>query len=239
MNTLVVLAALLAPGQDRTPSQLVSAMLARYNGAQSMTGSITFTQSAGDSSGQIVTQLQFERPAKLYIRQEKKTANAQVRIITCDGKHFTYDKPNDGYGFGSGRLIEPVKVGNLNLTLGEIYAISAAKSIPDRSVPLDIAIGRKEDLEFIRSQWTNLRAGPSKEQGGEALSIVMGDWREYGSAPVTGRFQLSIGPSGDLRQYAIQETLVVEGQQISVLSRWDVDLKVNGAPDQKLFKLVL
>lgn len=238
MITLIAAIAICTPDQQ-TPGAVLSQMLAKYSAAKTLSGTILLTQGSEQESGQISTSLQYERPAKLYLRQEKKTADRRTWLITSDGKHFSYDKPNQASDYGAGRLVEAIVSAAGTLKLGDIYAVGAGKSLPDRSAPLDIAIGRREDLEFIRGQWANLSTEPARELDGRTVNSIVGDWREYGTAAITGRFQFLITPEGEMKRYTIVEKIVINGNIVTITSRWDIDLKIDGPVDPKLFKVVL
>jgi ribosomal protein L35AE/L33A len=241
---LMILSAVCAPLQEpqgeqpQSAAAIVTKMLARYAGAKTMTGKITLTQGAMGQSGQVHTEFQFELPAKLYIRQVKSTGQGASCLITSDGKYFSYPSPKLTWQDPGTRLVEAVKVRDKQLTVNEIYA-AVGLSLVDRNPALDIAIGRKEDLEFLRNQWAGIEYRGTVREGDEDLHVVIGGYREYGTAPVTGQFRMKIGPEGDLREYALSESLKLGDLGVqTVLSTWAVRIEVDGKPDQALFKLV-
>ncbi len=227
--------------QAPSPAQIVSKMIGRYNAAQTLSGKIQLTSMIKGQGGSLVTKVQFELPSKLYIRQEKLYGDGRIWLVTSDGKRFSYEPP-PGLPPGKtqvNRLIEPINLKDgKSLTVRDVYAASVA-SIGDRSPVLDIAIGRKEDLEYLRFQWATLRYEGVTRYGDEEVHAISGDWREYGTAPVTGQFRMLINEAGDLRQYVISEKVNLETAGTQRLdSVWDVQLQVNGAVDPALFKLV-
>ncbi len=228
-----------SPG-SRAPNsaQLISAMLAKYAAARSLTGTITLTQSAMDHAGQLRTTLQFELPSKLYLRQDLATGQGRTWLVTSDGKYFSYDVPKLPWQDRGTRLVEPVVYRGRTQSVREIYAASAL-SLGDRSAPLDIAIGRNEDLRYLKNQWASLRYQGRTKLRDEDVHVIMGDWREYGDAPASGQFRMMLSESGDLRQYALSENFALPtvGQK-NVVSIWDVRLEVDAKPDPNLFKLV-
>lgn len=232
---LISLIAITVMAQEPSPAKLLTDMFAKYAAAKSLSGSITLTQGTERETGQIVTELAYERPAKLYVRQSRTTQSRRVWLVTSDGKYFSYGKPDAGVG---GRLVEPVSNSRRTLDLAGIYAATSA-SLGDRSVPLDIAISRREDLTAIRSQWATLEYVGKKELGGETVHVIEGKWREYGEAPATGKFTICIGLDSDLRVYAVTEPISIGGAVQNVVSRWDVQLKVDARVDASVFKVVL
>jgi hypothetical protein len=212
-------------------------MFAKFAGAQTLTGRIVLTQGAMNQSGQLVTEVQYERPSKLFIRQTKGTSSTSVTVAS-DGKLFTYPAPKLPWQSEGTRLFESVKVRDKTLTIGDIYSASGL-SLIDRCAPLDIAIGRKEDLDFLRRQWATLEYKGTADRSGETVHVIMGSWRDYGNAPVTGQFRMLLSQDAELREYAVSEGVNIPdlGTRTTVMSVWDVKLQINGKPDPALFKV--
>src|SRR3978361_180706 len=74
-------------------NELVGKMLARYYSAQTVTGLIRLTAAVPSGSASIDTQLQIERPGKLYIFQAKDNGQKRQWVVTCDGTGITYEPP--------------------------------------------------------------------------------------------------------------------------------------------------
>jgi len=248
LNVVAVLAlSLQAPaggGQTVNPSALISKMLAFYHDARTLTGTITMTQKVGEQSGSILTTVQFETPSKLYVRQQKQIGDRREWMIVSNGKLFAYDAPDLRTSETSKRLVEaqvieevkPTGVKEVIMRLGirEVYAAGAA-TLGDRSTPLDIAIGRTEDLRALRDQWATVNYKGTTEHGGKTVHVVMGDWRPYGNALPIGQYRMLVNDSGELLQFARSEPLAIAGKSETVLTTWDVRLERNGAPDPRLF----
>src|SRR5689334_12484279 len=83
------------------PGALVSKMLARYYGANTVAGSLTYEQSATDPSQnkkftiQGSTRVQIQRPNKLYIYQTSNLPGASAGRIVSNGQRFLYNIPQD------------------------------------------------------------------------------------------------------------------------------------------------
>lgn len=241
MISMVAYLAMATQGESPSPAKLLGTMFSRYYSAKSLVGTIVLTQTVGSESGRIDSELQFERPNKLFIKQQMRTASGTIWIVTCDGKHFSYNKPRDTNSISistGNRLVESIQTKEGKLDLGGVYA-ATTKSLGDRSAPLDIAISRKEDLAFLKLQWATLRNSGSTTIDGTTYWKVDGDWREYGEARVSGTFAMLVSEAGDLKSYAIRESLVVNGQTVPMLSHWEVQLSVDATPNQALFKVVL
>jgi hypothetical protein len=240
-----------SPYQEPTAKDLIQKMLAVYHGAKTLTGTVQLTVTAeGAGSATLNTNLQFERPAKLYLFQKKQAQNPDPEqpsqwLVTSDGEKFSYQIPNDRYPSAPGlRLVEPVvnpRV-NVNHTIGSIYAASS-KSIGDRSMPLDIAIAERNDLVYRRGQWMTYGNSGSKDIRGKTGYIVGGKFRMYASGPETGTYQMVITSDGELLQYVEKVNVATSQDQnpnyVTVVSQWDVDLKINGAVNAALFKVVV
>ncbi len=228
--------ALQGEAQGRSAVQLVGRMLAYYNDAKSMTGRIMLTQSANGVSGTVETFLQFETPSKLYIRQQKSVGDQRVFTVISDGKTFGYDSPvRDGK-----RLYEKVAPAkDYFLNVRQIYAATSA-GLADRSTPLDIAIGRTEDLSFLKSQLVTVTYQGTTKYGEEDVHVVMGDWRPYGEAGTEGQYRMYITEGGELRQFALSQTIQPKGapQAIQAMSTWNIKLTKNGKPDPALWSSV-
>ena len=141
------------------------------------------------------------------------------------------------------RLTEPVTVNGDTKSFREIYGAST-ESLKDRSMPLDIAFGRSTDLKFRREQWASHNLlGQTRLREIDAF-IIGGEWREYPTAPVSGKYKMWITPEGDLIRYQETMTIAIPNtdprmQPITqvVTSTWDVDIKVDAKTDKSLYVL--
>lgn len=254
MLTTVALALVLHSGPAQNPaSQLISKMLRLYSSADSMTGTITLTASDGAGKVQVVTTLNYQKPSLLYILQKKMGGTPQQWLTISNGTWFSYDKPENLAG-GETRVTESVKqvvpgpptrddkgnkqVKYQNYDIRQIYAIGAP-TLGDRSVPLDIAIGRREDLEHDNASWITTQLQGSTTINGTQASLVTGRWRPYGEGRLYTNFksdaatyEMAITEDGQLLRYSVFQP-IENGPTISMV--WDVDLKVNGKPDPKIF----
>lgn len=231
--------AIIAPqdqGEMPSPSQVVSKMLAKYSDAKTLVGRIQFVQSADNVGVTTDTVLQFEKPAKLYIFQARRSSQPAQALVTSDGKRISYNAPNELAGGEGVRLIESLSVAGRTLDIKTQYAISS-RSLLDRSAMLDIVISRTEDLQFVRGQWATLEYGKMAE--GAKGYLIQGDWREYPNAQVSGKFRMLIGEDHELKQYAVYETVSLPNNlgTKQVTSLWTSDIQINGKVDPNLFKV--
>lgn len=264
MTAAIALLALVAQDQKPPPraSEIVSKMLSHYSGAQSITGTIKLRQGANGqmARGSMDTEIQFERPSKLYIKQVQNTADwgtitvldprgrpreaprtsPPTWLVTSDGVLFSYDTADDSPG-NRQRLLEKVMPRPSEvLDVRGIYT-AVARSLGDRSVPLEIAIGRTDDLRHFTRQLVTLEYAGRTKLGEEDVNVVRGQWRDVDmSERVAGKYEIFVTDQGDFRKYAIYQTVQPSkgSQPIDVVSVWDIALTVNGKPDPDLFRVV-
>ena len=221
-------------------SLLVQKMIEYYNDAATMTGTIVMTTKVGDESLSITTNLQFEKPSRIYVRQQKSLGDKRVWLIVSDGKLFAYDAPGlAAWEDPKKRLAEPVTYLGVKKTFRDIYAVGAT-GLGDRSTPLDIAIGRTEDLKYVRDQWRSVNYRGKSTHLGQEVNVVMGEWRPYGNAEVQGQYRMLITPGGELKEFARSEMVKPQGapQAFNVVTTWAVNLKKDDRPDPNLWATV-
>jgi hypothetical protein len=245
LTSLIALCALApppmqAPAANPSPAALVSKMIARYAEAKTVVGTITFVNSASGRSVRIDTQLQLERPSRLFLRQATASQPPQTWLVTSDGEFFSYDRPEGLLGRAQ-RLIEPVKAGDQLLKVADIYS-AAGGSLADRSPPLDLAIGRLVDLQALRNSWATLEYKGRTTFRGATVHVVAGQHRDAVELPASGTFEMLIGDDGDLLRYTHRNIVAAPREYnvapIEVTAVWDADLKVNGPVDPNLFRVV-
>jgi outer membrane lipoprotein-sorting protein len=87
-----LLAASLTPQVDA--GAILSKMFAYYYDAKSVAGTISLSQTMGQRKAIISTRLQYEFPAKIYIRQDLQASYGnKFWLVTGDGVGFTYNPP--------------------------------------------------------------------------------------------------------------------------------------------------
>ncbi len=231
-----------APRQDLpSPAALITKMFDTYYYAQTISGKIHYTISAPVGSATLDTDVQIERPGKLYIRQFKPTGDKKVWIVTADGTSVSYGAPRDTPVPDNMRLQEKVGPMYPLKDLRDAYA-AASSSIEDRSVPLDVAVGKTTDLDHIRYQFKSLKNEGKTQVDGKTAYVIGGDWKEYGDAPVSGKFQMVVSETGELYRYVVRRVLAVsEAKNVPpqpITQTWDVNLTVNGPVNEDLFTIV-
>lgn len=238
MITCALTALLLSsPHAAVKPGELVSKMFVRYADAQKLSGTILFKQSGGGASVSFSTAVQYSRPFKLYIRQEKKNTN-QFAITVADGTMFTYEMP-DTVGHKPGdRLYELQNQNGVVNNIADIYTI-AQPGLLDRSPVLDILIAKTEHLRFFRGQIASVGWQSGSPPAAGQPGIISGNWRAYATAPVTGKYVMVIDSEGDLVRYTVNESVSVPGQNpIPITSDWTVNIKVGDPGEENLYRVV-
>lgn len=225
--------------QTETPAQLVSRMIGHYYDAKSLSGTIVLTQRTGSKQATITTQLQIAAPNKVFLRQRLTAPYGQTDwLVTSDGNTFTYDPPR---GIEGKRLMESCWQNGVSFTHRNIYQ-AVVESLGDRSTPLDLIMGRKEDLEYRRLQWATLDKLGTTKLGEVEVTVVGGKLRDYGKAPVSGQYEMYIDGNGQLLRYMEHEAVAIRVNRQDVIQQvesiWDVNIVKDGAVDQTLFKVV-
>ena len=245
--TATVIAMMLMSAQEPAAPQIVSKMLLHYRDAKSLVGTITMAQRAGNRQASIHTEIQFQLPSKLYILQILNASYGQGRwLVTSNGKLFSYDAPRgvstEGRLSPEGkRLVESCQPNGTDIGVRGVYQASVA-SLGDRSTPLDILMGRTEDLQFRNFQWATVEHQGKSQIGGVTAWTIGGSYREYQKAPISGSYQLVIDEQYRLLRYTEQETIAtkVNGQQIvqEVITTWDVNVTKDAKTRDDLFKVI-
>lgn len=245
--TAALLATVLLSGQELTAGQVVSKMLAYYSDAKSLVGTITMTQRAGDRQATIQTEVQFAQPSKVYILQVLNASYGQSRwLVTSNGKIFSYSAPRsistEGKLSPEGkRLVEACVQFGTDIGFRGVYQASVA-SLGDRSTPLDIVFGRKEDLKFRRDQWSTMEHVGKTDVNGVSAYVIGGAYRDYGRAPESGTYQFVIDEQFRLLRYIERETVgaAVNGSRIlqEVETVWSVNVTKDATPREELFKVI-
>lgn len=219
-------------------SKTVSAMINALYAAKSMTGQIDFVQSASGIQATVSTTFQYQSPSLIYIRQVRRSNDPAEALVTSNGTHFSYNFPKEPFQpMNKDRLIETVAQQGKMLTYRDIYVASSA-GLLDRCVPLDLAIGRIEDLKYARNQWASMDWIQSTPDA-NGLREIGGQYRQYGDAPVSGKYEIWVDKDNNLRRYVVREVYAFAGQSMGeVVSTWNAKLNIDAKPDANLFKLV-
>jgi outer membrane lipoprotein-sorting protein len=216
-------------------SQLVSLMLRRYNEANTVSGTVQLVQRAQNQSITVQTELQYERPSKIYIKQVQTGANARQALIVSDGVRFAYDRP-EGV-LGRERFVEPVKQGNSVMTVAEMYN-AAQYSLVSKSPALDMIIARVDDLRTLRSQWGSINLRDERKVNGVTVYTVVASKRSVPNAAPSGSMEMHITEAGDLVRYVEKEMIMIPRatrEPFPVQSIYTINVQVNGPVNASYF----
>ena len=218
------------------PGVLVSKMLARYYGANTIAGALTYEQSATDPSDnkkftiQGSTKVQIQRPNKLYIYQTSNLPGAGAGRIISNGQRFLYNIPQDTRELTrtlgndnqlNSQLIEDVvqfdysQQKNNVLDVAQMYTIGSGGLPLHPAAPLDIAVSRRDALKAFSEQLATVNDQGAATVNGKSAHLISGDWRQYAEAPVSGTYQLAITDDGDLLRYILTERVDPAGADAS------------------------
>lgn len=210
--------------------QTLSDCIKHYYYAGNISGTIVATLKDRGRSANIMTRLQISSPNRLFLEQYS-SINPKLRVrAISDGTRYAYPapQPTDPNMDKTTYLVEPVLQNNGYLMdYRAMYAI-ISETVVDRSVPLEIAIGRDVDLKTLNSLLSNLKDGGVREYNGESVSVVIGQIKPYPSSPGKLNCAFFINPLGDLRFFKVQGVLKdATNKEIPVETEWQVQLKVN------------
>jgi hypothetical protein len=226
-------------------------MFNRYSQAQSLVGTVRSVVSAsyGGATVQQVTatSLQFEKPSKLYLRQDllpRSGHPAKTWLVTSDGVHFSYSIPNNMVKAGSDRLIEAVSQPERAqvMDVAHIYGV-ASQSLGDRCEALGIAVGWNEELRRITETWETLGAPEPAALDKVEGYWIRGSYRQNALSRSSGTYEMFITNEGELREYVIHELVGAPASAslapTVVTTTWTVDFKLGAKPDPSLFRVVV
>lgn len=217
------LLALSAPAQEApSAGPLISQMLSRYSGAQTAQGTITTLQSAKGVTVTTRTEVALEKPAKLRISQARDGSQGGKWLAVSDGVRLSYNRPQGA--MGKDRFIDAVDGG-----MDEVYT-AFLLSIGEKSIPLDIIVGRKGDLKAFVSMLSPMTLSGTTTIGGESVQLASGKFRKGPDLPFVGTITLAITPSGDLKRLSQKETFNVpeaSPDPIEVTTIYDVSVALD------------
>ncbi|MGV3618159.1 MAG: hypothetical protein ACO1SV_22765 [Fimbriimonas sp.] len=225
------------PAPNVEAGSLISKALVRYYDAKSLVGQIRLTQTAKGVSLTIDTTVQYDRPSMLAIQQVKGGSEPRRATVISDGKHFAYDRPEGTYG--QSRFVEFVTQNGYTQTIKDLYGASF-RSLVDRSPVLDIAIGRREDLQSLKEHLGAKKITGRTKVRGVDVYVIEGDYHDKLGAAPTGTFLLMISDAGDIVRFSqLQRFRVPDktNETIEVVSTWDADLKVDAKTDSRLYNV--
>ncbi len=231
-----------AAGTKSTPSEILTKMFARYASANSISGTIAMTQSANGASIHTNTELQFDRPSQLYLRQVRDGSTARQWLVTSDGTEWTYDRPESQSGaFGKPRYREYVTQHGYRMTMSD-FLTGASSSLGDVNAMLISAMSSKEWMKRLTGQWASLQYDGKSTLDGQSVLKISGQYRENPSLAPSGTFEIYVSEAGDFLRYATRQRMQfpkISQDPIEIVTVWNSTLKIGAVTDPKLYRVVI
>jgi len=218
---------------------LISKMFERYTNALTISGTIHMVQEALGKTVTADSELDYERPNKIYLRQEERGNEVRNFLLTSDGKTFSYDKPK--FLHGPARCVEYTKTRTKVLDLGEMYT-AAGDSVIDANQLLNVAIGRRVDLVNFTERLSSFRIAGSTKVGKETIYQVVGKYAFDPKLPAAADYVMEISEDGDFKRFVVKQLCAVPGHPdmapIMVTMSWVGNLSLDTPPNPALFKTI-
>ncbi len=234
--------------QDGQAAQLnagdiLTSVIKKYQEAETFTASVTMTQTVADAKRVVTTNLQAQRPSKLFLTQEwldPKPKEKSKWTVVSDGVNWRYDAPQDGKFIDTAPLVEPVAVvesgsGDKRMLKLNDFLIGARRSLGDQVNPyLEFLMqgqgeGNAKSLRVFLNRLQKLSAVPRKLKDGTEGYAVKGiiQWGILAAGQVKNigvsedfdrpaRFEMQLTKDYDIRRIQTVETvrIVPEGSNV-------------------------
>jgi len=245
-TAIALLITIQAPQQDSTnptklsASQIMSKVFSRYASAQTISGTVKMSQTARDVTVHINTELQYERPGKIYIHQARDGSHPQQWLLTSDGREFSYDRPEGA--FGRDRFVEWVSQNGVDQKIQDLY-MAAEKSLGEQNAVLDIAVSQPNRLKLLLKQWATLSYDGRVTVNGDQVHKITGQYRENVDLPPAGTYEIDVSENYDLVRYITDERRVFSvpkqgAVELNLHTEWDSNLQVGAKVQPNLFRVV-
>ncbi len=239
-------------GDTLSASQILTKMFARYASAQSVSGNIKMVQTiTGDpkvmqtaKNGTIEadSQLQFDRPTKIFLHQTRSGTKGGEWYLTSDGKEFSYDRPNQTGDiiYGRRRYVELVTQHGVNLTIANFLG-AASHSLGDINPMIEAAIADPDRLKRLVAQWASLEYRGRFSVNGQMVQGMSGQYRDSPTAPINGNFEAYVSDAGDFVRFVLIQKFSypkVSPEPFEVKTTWNSDIALNVKTDPGLYKVI-
>jgi hypothetical protein len=239
MNMLLPIALTIAAAGSQepaeTPTGLITKMVRVHYDAQSTQGTIVCRQSVKNFAVTTKTDVAIQRPARLRIAQARDGSEARTWLAVADSDKFSYDRPPGVNGLD--RFVEPQFQRGRFMDTRDVYMV-VGPSLGDKSPALDILIGRTDDLRMLRQTWgTQWEIAGKVKIRDQECTILRGSYEPAPLAGQIGQLEMAISPTYQLVRYSTGQKIVLpETKELVVIrTEWDVDVRLNGEIDAKLF----
>lgn len=234
----LVLGALLqsatSPNAQEGVGQLVSRMLKVYADTRQLDGQIVLTASDGHGTTKMTTDVAYDAPSKILVRQVAVGSEGRTVIVISNGQKFVYTAPD--YLHDTTLLEEPINLNGYIRQYREIFGV-AGQSLIDRSVPLLILIAQPDDLKEVVKRFITVDDLGSSTINGRSCRLVGGTYREVVGGSTFSKYRMAIDEKAQLVQFALQQTYVSDTERMTLNLVWDVNVRTGVAPDSARFRL--
>ena len=264
--TALTIALLIAghQGSGLKSNEIIQKCLAKYAEANSGMGEFLMTQSASGKKITIKTELQFERPSKMYLHQSSESVAPNDWLIISDGVKFGYDVPGARTS-NRRRLFEeiagtPAVTGEKKvLKIHSIY-LAAKRSLGDVPNPflefVTQTVGEKQSLKGYLSRLKKIEQEPKEKEladGSTGYSISGSMWlgeqqKDGDGKPIEqydsiARYEMQISKDFDLVSMKTIETMSIADKstnlptEIIIVTTWTGKMQLNQSPGEAIFKV--
>ncbi len=200
-----------------------------YKDKLSSKGKIVWTVKSKDVSEQIVTDFQYLRPNKVYVRQDQLFGSKAHSLLVSDGKNIVYSPgSNLNKTATSEYVFEPVFQERTKklLMVEDIITIGQVGFI-DRSIALDLIFDRDDNFIHLNGILTKVELGDPGKINGVDCSIVVAKMRiDYNSEP-TIPIQFAFNEKDELVQIKTVEQISDGKTNREFVMTWDVTAIIN------------
>lgn len=264
--TALTIALILAGRQTPVMSsrEVITKCLSKYAEAGSGIGEFVMNQSASGKKVSIKTELQFERPSKVFIHQSSASVDPNDWLVVSDGVQFGYDVPG-ARTTSRRRLFEPIASSpSINgerkvLKIHSIY-LASKRSLGDVPNPflefITQSAGENQSLKGYLARLKKVEPEPKEKElvdGTTGYSISGTMWfgdqlKDADGKPIdqydsTGRYEMQISKDFDLVSMKTIETLSITDKAsnlptvINIVTIWSGKIQLNSKPADSIFKV--
>ena len=220
---------------------IMTKMFAHYADAKSVVGTIKMTLTAAGESLHTNTNVQFDRPSKIFLHQTRDGLHPREWLLVSDAKSFSYDPPNEQSKiFGQKRHVEYVTQHGTSQNLGDFLS-AAAQSLGDINPMIEAMISSKVWLQKLTGQWATLVYRGKVTANGQECHAITGNYRDNVSAPPSGTFEAYVTEDGEFVKYVLHQRVSVANgvrDPVDVTTTWDAVLKIDAPSDPALYSVL-
>ncbi|MEI8281307.1 MAG: hypothetical protein WCG75_02780 [Armatimonadota bacterium] len=263
LSIAIMLAGQQAPAMKS--QDIIGKCLAKYAEANSGIGEFVMSQTAAGKKVSIKTDLQFERPSKLFIHQFSDTVEPNDWLVVSDGNQFGYDVPGSRKGGVRRRLFEgvislPGPNGDRHVQMVHNIYLAAKRSLGDVPNPflefITQGSGESQSLRGYLARLKKIDPEPKEKEGADGNSVYsisgqmwFGDALKDADGKVTdqyeslGRYEMQISKSFELISMKTIENMAITDKannlptQINIVTTWTGKIQLNQKPADAIFKV--